>query len=308
MAMDLCPVRVNILLRDPEQAEERLREVETVEEARTSGDSILRHAVAAVPELSAVREWVRARAGVVMEWDLCGNIPIVLSAPHGGKAVLEGTVPRVDPGSEIDPTFCRTSDMRTYELTKGVVSRLWQDYGVKPCYVLAKCHRKYVDLNRPPSRAYARDAPSAALYYYAYHTLLTSCISNAGPSPLLLDIHGHGRAATSHIYRGTIHGRTCSLQTDIPHGHPALAKMASHGRWKLIPHHGIRENYDINGGWTVQTYGISSYRGTNAIQLEFGKDHRLNDDGIANAAEAIATGIAHHLGLSPTNGDPMVQK
>jgi len=60
-----------------------------------------------------------------------------------------------------------------------------------PSVVIAHVHRRYVDLNRSPSKAY--ESKIARRYYEAYHTEVQRLISRAliqSPYALLIDLHG----------------------------------------------------------------------------------------------------------------------
>eukprot|EP01064_Diplonema_japonicum_P023849 TRINITY_DN34291_c0_g1_i1.p1 TRINITY_DN34291_c0_g1~~TRINITY_DN34291_c0_g1_i1.p1 ORF type:complete len:324 (+),score=52.48 TRINITY_DN34291_c0_g1_i1:52-972(+) len=295
---DLSSVRTSLLLRDPahvgEVEETKLRNVSNTEEARKKD---VFPEMSAVPTVSEVRQYLKDNPGL-FEFCTEGNVPVILTAPHGGRTALpHGEIRTFPSWYPAGVKFSKTGDISTDKVALSAVELLHRNYGIKPFYVVAKCHRRYVDLNRAPSLAYAQGSRQGNLYYYSYHSLVETCIKKIGSkSALLLDIHGHGDSRSPNItYRGTGHGRTCTL-VDTPYGHPVLAGMVSRAV-DVHPKEGFSEKPGFSGGWTVQCYGLASFQGVECIQLEFGKDYRLSEDGINKAAQGIAAGVARHLNL-----------
>jgi N-formylglutamate amidohydrolase len=225
-----------------------------------------------------------------------GELPIILSAPHGGAAGIPGVPERKGEGLPKGGSgFVTTRDTGTEHLAYETAAAIAAKTGKKPYYVVAKGHRKYLDPNRPPDIAYQN--PNAKPVYDAYHrTLADYCraVKAAHGRGLLLDLHGQG-AARDTVFRGTKDGRTVALlvQRFGPKAHDGpdslFGLMAAKG-WKAYPADGGKENPAYSGGYIVQTYGSHGTYGIDAVQLEFGADFRARDKIKATAA-ALAEAI-----------------
>src|SRR5262245_15709108 len=79
-----------------------------------------------------------------------GELPVILTAPHGGRADVPGCEVRTAVGSR----FVVTSDMNTDVLALSIAEELWRLTGKRPYVVVAKFHRKFIDANRSVGEAY----------------------------------------------------------------------------------------------------------------------------------------------------------
>ncbi len=220
-----------------------------------------------------------------------GELPIILSAPHGGKMVVPDVAVRKGEGLPTGGSgFVVDRDTGTEELAQQVAESIEKRFGKKPYFVIARSHRKYLDPNRPPEIAY-EDADAKPVYD-AYHSALSnSCreVQQKFHKGLLLDIHGQGTEKNT-VFRGTQNGKTVTLLRErfgeTAHlGETSLfGRLQTHG-WKVHPDPlDGREQAAFRGGYIVQTYGSHQGFGIDAIQLEFGADYRTK-----NACEKTAT-------------------
>jgi N-formylglutamate amidohydrolase/glutamine amidotransferase PdxT len=213
-----------------------------------------------------------------------GELPIILSAPHGGNLVAPNVAVRKGEGLKTGASgFVVSRDTGTEELAQQVAAAIEKRFGKKPYFVIARSHRKYLDPNRPPEIAY-EDADAKPVYD-AYHSALTdSCreVQQKFRKGLLLDLHGQGSAKDT-VFRGTQNGKTVSLLRErfgeTAHiGESSLfGRLKTHG-WKVHPDpFDGEEQSGFRGGYIVQTYGSHQGFGIDAIQLEFGGDYRTKD-------------------------------
>lgn len=231
-------------------------------------------------------------------------LPIILSAPHGGREMIAGVAPRLGMGVS---QFVTERDHNTAELTEKVALFLEKKFSAKPFMVIARFERKYVDANRPRAEAY--ESPDAGAYYDAYHEALSAACERVRlgwGGGVLLDIHGQ-RAEPDTIFRGTDNGKSVSRLRQkfgmeaLTGPRSILGRLASMG-YKVVPDGGaeaVEKRY--TGGYTTRTYG--SHRGTSidAIQLELGTNlraRRLLDRTAADLAEAVAAFASAYLALS----------
>jgi N-formylglutamate amidohydrolase len=226
-----------------------------------------------------------------------GNLPIIISAPHGGMLEVPGVPERLGKGVA---KFFTVRDANTAGLAEAFSDALEKNLGGKPWLVVARFDRKYVDANRSPERAYETDR--AKPYYDFYHdSLAAACkaVQKEHRGGLLLDLHGQGQYPDL-LCRGTRNGETVKLHRER-HGWDAIAgKDSVMGRlekagYKVHPKcdagESSREEPAFVGGHIVETYGSHTGYGIDAIQLEFGTSHRLRSAYPKTAAD-LATAVA----------------
>lgn len=236
-----------------------------------------------------------------------GELPIILSAPHGGKLDVPNVDVRKGEGLKTGGSgFVVSRDTGTEELAQQVAATIEKRFGKKPYFVIARSHRKYLDPNRPPEIAY--EDTDAKPVYDAYHSALTdSCrdMQKKFHKGLLLDIHGQ-REAKDTVFRGTQNGKTVTLLRER-FGEAAhtgesslLGRLKTHG-WKVHPDpFDGGEQSGFRGGYIVQTYGSHQGFGIDAIQLEFGADFRTKEAREKTAVtltNAVADYAASYLDL-----------
>ena len=242
-----------------------------------------------------------------------GTIPIVVSAPHGGRDVIPGLTPRRGLGV---PQFAVERDSNTAELANAFAGKLGRRLGAKPSLVIARFERKHVDVNRPESGAF--ENPAAKPFYDAYHAALTAAVSDVRRlwgGGLLLDLHGQA-AERDTIFRGTDNGRTVvALERRFGkaalNGPKSILGLMTIKGYKVEPGADDRERR-YTGGYTTRTYGSHRDGGIDAIQLEFGSNLR-GDSNLERTADDLAHAVEDFLrsylpaGLSAPKGQPTRQ-
>ena len=235
----------------------------------------VRSGVAADPE-----SFIIARAG---------NLPILLTAPHGGLDGVSGVAMR--------SRGTTATDARTIELTEALATQLQKALGAQPYVVAARFSRKYIDANRAEAEAF--DSPEAKPAYDTYHDRIRLFIREIRQrfpqGALLLDIHGQSDDP-SVVHRGTRNGTTAAALVRT-HGPAALIGTNSifgalQGKgYKVFPPNtpigDPPEDRRFNGGYTVHTYGSGNADGIDAIQIEIGRNLRTDSSFVAALGEAI---------------------
>jgi N-formylglutamate amidohydrolase len=223
-----------------------------------------------------------------------GTVPIIVSAPHGGRKAIPGVPPRKGKGV---PKFKTDPDTNTAELAEAVAAQLERRLGGKPFVVIAHFARKYLDANRPPEGAYESD--KAKPYYDAYHKALADAcraVRKRWGRGLLLDLHGQGAEAEV-VFRGTADGKTVKLLLDrfgtaaLSGRSSVLGRLERQG-YEVIPAGGSKDKEDkrFNGGYTVRTHGSHQKGGIDAIQLEWGRSHRAKE-ALETTAKDLAAAV-----------------
>ena len=219
-----------------------------------------------------------------------GEIPILITAPHGGYEAIPGVPPR-----RAGKTL---RDKNTLEIAEALADAVQERLGKRPYVVAARFARLYIDANRAASQAF--DTAEAPPYYEAYHRQIANYVSELKQKhpggALLLDIHGQSTDNRA-IYRGTRHGSTvsrllerfgCAALTGEKSLFGVLAIKGHRVIPTNIPDDCLFEEDRYVGGFTVATYGSHHRTGIDAIQIELGGDFRRTTAITADLAEAVS--------------------
>ena len=224
-----------------------------------------------------------------------GDLPIILSAPHGGLQPIPGVPERAGEGLKKGGAgFFAGRDENTELLAAAIARALESRLGKKPYFVIAKMHRKFVDANRPPEIAV--EHPRAREVYDAYRGALAQFCDEVHARfgrGLLIDVHGQASARDT-VFRGTHNGTTDAMLAKLAgekiHAGPqSLAGLLNARGIAMKPADTSPEASGFTGGHIVQTYG--KHEGIGAVQCEFGMDFR-EKKAISAAAEKVADGVA----------------
>lgn len=222
-----------------------------------------------------------------------GTLPIIFSAPHGGRQPVAGVDVRRGVGIA---QFATGRDHNTDELAEKIAAKLEVRLGAKPFLLVANFARKYLDVNRPPERAY--ESTEAKFYYDAYHNALREAhdrVRRQWGSGLLLDIHGQS-AQDDTIYRGTNNGKSVMslirrFGAKAMIGPESIFGGLEERGYKVLPAGESHQEDRYAGGYIVQTYGSHQEGGIDAIQLEFGAKLRARAN-LERTATDLADAIA----------------
>ena len=223
-----------------------------------------------------------------------GEIPILISAPHGGTLPIEGVPPREGKGLKSGPSgFFTGRDGGTQELAEAVVVAIERKFGKRPYAVIAASHRKHLDPNRPPEIAY-EDSDAKPVYDRYHHSMqtFTTRIVNDFRHGLLLDLHGQGTSRDT-VFRGTSNGKTVHglkgrFGEQAIVGENSFFGLLKQKGWKVDPDpFDDKEQSGFTGGYIVKTYGSHNAIGLDAYQLELGAEYRSKA-----ARERIANQLA----------------
>jgi N-formylglutamate amidohydrolase len=212
-----------------------------------------------------------------------GELPIVLTAPHGGREEVPGCELRTPVGSR----FVTSTDLNTDALAESIAAEIKRLTGKSPYLLVARFHRKYIDANRRADEAY--DGPACKRVYDEYHAIARRFVDEVRAKhahAALFDIHGQARYPDS-ILRGTQHGSTVrsllarSGAAALTGPSSVFGQFAALG-YRIAPRNELPadarvETAGYTGGHTVVTYGSNRADGIDAMQLEFGRDLRRND-------------------------------
>jgi N-formylglutamate amidohydrolase len=242
-----------------------------------------------------------------------GTMPIVLTAPHGGRQAVPGIPPRNIEGKPKGGSGYETgADVDTDILVQGLAREIRRLTGKDVYLVMAKFQRKFIDANRPPKISF--DSPGAEPYYQYYHRAIRGLVDEIRKNystGLLIDVHGQGRFPDA-IVRGTHNGRSVAKLLDRAGFAAITGPKGLFGRLEIhgftvfpsndVPPRGDSENAGFNGGYTVGLYGSERTDGIDAVQFEFGTRYRLKgeiDATIGRAAASIVEFYEAYLKIEP---------
>ena len=117
---------------------------------------------------------------------IAGDLPIIISAPHGGTLV---------PASIPDRTTGETvRDTNTEELARAIGTAFFNRLGKRPHLIICRLRRTKLDANREIVEAAQgnREAQRAWFEWHAYINAAKSRASTDFPRGLYMDLHGHG--------------------------------------------------------------------------------------------------------------------
>jgi N-formylglutamate amidohydrolase len=251
--------------------------------------------VAFVPATPAAPEEVKPEDLVTIQK---GTLPIIISAPHGGRKAVPNVPERKGIGIA---NFTTVHDAYTSEIAEKLAAGLEKQLKGKVWLVIARFDRKYIDANRPREQSYETD--KAKPFYDAYHgPLEAACkaVKEKFGRGILLDIHGQGEFPDS-ICRGTQNGKTVTVLRDrfgwaaVTGKRSILGHMQRSG-YKVLPNceadEKTKEEPKFNGGYTVTNYGSHTGYAIDAIQLEFGSYLRDREkDKFAKTAEDLTDAV-----------------
>jgi N-formylglutamate amidohydrolase len=209
-----------------------------------------------------------------------GELPVLLTAPHGGRQ----EVPGCDLRTPVGDRFVTGMDVNTDVLAQGIAAELKRLTGKEPYLVMARFHRRYIDANRRADEAYG--APGCKADYDYYHAAVRRFVDEARRKfghAMLFDVHGQS-AYRDAILRGTRNGRAVTAllaragASAVTGPDSVFGRFAAMGYAILPPNDtapaGRGEPEGYLGGHTVGLYGSHNADGIDTMQLEFGRDLR----------------------------------
>lgn len=230
-----------------------------------------------------------------------GQLPILITVPHGGSEVV--------PNVPLRSRGTTSTDAGTIQLAEALARHLTTSLGGPPYVVAARFSRKYIDANRAAAEAF--DAPTAKPAYDAYHGHIRHFIAQIRErfprGALLLDVHGQSEDSGV-VHRGTRNGATVAALIRR-HGPEALSGPNSVlGIVRAKGYHVFPPNTPVgnppedrryNGGYTVHTYGSGTPGGLDALQIEVGRTLRTDAAFIAALGEGLTIFYRTYLDTPP---------
>jgi hypothetical protein len=119
-----------------------------------------------------------------------GNIPLVISVPHGGN-VAPASIP-----DRTCPNAVTVTDLNTQQIAKEISNNIFSLTGCYPHIVYCNLKRSKLDCNRNMTDGTC-DHPEALTAWKEYHDFMLQAITNSDVdhsfNTFMIDIHGHGK-------------------------------------------------------------------------------------------------------------------
>ncbi|MFO8018977.1 MAG: N-formylglutamate amidohydrolase [Promethearchaeia archaeon] len=231
-----------------------------------------------------------------------GDLPIILSVPHGGVQRVKDIPKRENGILGIDKG---TIDL-TFTLIKYIRTASSQQFGTPkiPSYVISYVHRNRIDFNRGEYKAFQRDSQLAEKLYGFYHQKLQEYtnrnIKKYGTS-YLIDIHGFEKDKRPSGFRdvdivlGTLNLKSL-FQRRIPKKdrdkniRGRVIKECLEEKIAVAPSRPRRKEYVLKGGYITQQYGAKTIKDSRAMQIELSDAVRLYNDTLSAKVMQILSG------------------
>ena len=233
-----------------------------------------------------------------------GNLPVVISVPHGGYLTPANIPDRNCSGC----VYVR--DAYTQELAREIRDAFYQKTGCYPHMIINLLHRKKFDANRDIGDA-ADGNPIVESCWYAYHAFIDSAkakIVQDYSRGLFIDLHGHGHSIQRLelgylIYGSTLRGTDSTLNmasvvgrssiralivhnlnllnhAELIRGPNSFGGMIERKGFDAVPSDSIpyplSGEYYFSGGYNTQRHGASMGGKIDGIQIECNRDIRYD--------------------------------
>ncbi|MFX1313056.1 MAG: hypothetical protein ACFFHD_10635 [Promethearchaeota archaeon] len=213
-----------------------------------------------------------------------GNIPLIISVPHGGTLNCAFIPKRLRGIFGIDKS--------TIEFAKDLVSKFALLNSKSPSYIISKIHRSKIDLNRNKNEAYNQNSLIAREVYTFYHYKIRDLILDNLRTfnySLLIDIHGFEANNRPSGFRDVdIVLGTNNLESFFPYPIPRkdwdknlrgdIIRKFIMLNIPIAPGHPKRKEYILTGGYITLQYGASKINNSQSMQIEFSDRIRVIDE------------------------------
>ncbi len=269
-----------------------------------------------------------------------GNMPVIISAPHGGWLKPTDIPDRTD--ANCGTTVTTATDSYTQEMARALDTSLRNLLGCRPHTIICKISRVKVDMNREVNEA-ACNNPIAVTTWYNYQGFIDTArqyIKAKYGRGLFIDIHGHGHTIqrnelgytltantlrqsdavlnqTSTINNSSIRYLTNNNLTTQTHaqlirGTKAFGTLLTNAGYPTVPsqqdaYPQISEAY-FDGGYNTQRWGSSDSSTFDAIQIETNYTGvRNNTNNIKKFADSLAVVIKRYIETNFMNSLQLAQ-
>ena len=139
-----------------------------------------------------------------------GNLPIILTAPHGGVKNIEGLPTRNQ--NDFTDSIENNTDSNTSQLVYQIRNEIFKLTGKYPYIIIGNIKRSKVEFNRyiylkENNKSYATNDKLLANTWFEFYNYINVAIQNSIDNfnnAFIFDIHGHGRENISYEFNNNI--------------------------------------------------------------------------------------------------------
>ena len=259
-----------------------------------------------------------------------GDLPIIISAPHGGT-IAPASIPSRTKGGCGGLDVTTVTDSYTQSLARDLSAALTTLLGKTPHVIICKLDREKIDLNREINEATCGNA-IAQTCWQDYHHFIYSAkakILSSYNRGLLIDLHGHGHVIqrnelgynlsgatlrstdnvlnqlattnTSSIKNLSANNPTKQTHAQLINGAVAFGSLLTNAGYSSVPSLQDRspastDDY-FSGGYTIERWGSRDSGYVDAIQIETPSSFRDTDLHRKKFADSLAVVIKKYLDL-----------
>lgn len=262
---------------------------------------------------------------------IAGNLPIIISVPHGGY-LTPGEIPDRD-----CPACVTINDAYTQELARAILQEIQARTGCYPHVIINRLRRAKLDANRDLEEA-ADGNVMAEDAWFAYQdfidTARTWVLGQFGKG-LFIDLHGHGHAiqrlelgylisknelmlndgvlnSDTYVNQSSLRNlvsENLSQQTHaaLLRGNQSLGTIMENKGYAAVPSSNdpapaSNEAY-FSGGYNTHRYGSIEEGRIDAIQIECNQNVRFEEVSREIFADSLASGLLNFLDVHYFTGD-----
>ncbi|MFK8057611.1 MAG: T9SS type A sorting domain-containing protein [Saprospiraceae bacterium] len=253
-----------------------------------------------------------------------GNLPIVISAPHGGS-LEPATIP------DRDCNNCVVlKDSWTKPITEGVYDAIVEQTGCYPHVIINLLHRKKFDANRDVGDA-ADGNLTVEKTWRGYHALIDSAKAQVAKDygrGIFFDMHGHShtvqRIELGYLLSGgelrltdsvlntsefieesslkTLAGDNIQslIHSELIRGETSFGTILTYDGFPSVP--SVQDPFPMegesyfSGGYNTQRHGSRDNSGPiDGVQIELNRDIRFNDSTRQVLIQSLATSIVEYI-------------
>jgi hypothetical protein len=262
----------------------------------------------AAPAATRPADGASSQVGKPLVYVERGDLPIILSAPHGGRLPVPGAGVRTGKNilipKGVKNTFTMAFDGNVDKIALTLADDIQKRTGHRPYVVIAYFSRRFVDANRGPEEGYEDDAGEKVWneYHDAIKAARLEILHRFNRRGCIFDIHGNGVGPWV-VIRGTANWTSDQHIVEefgkdaITGPHGLLGPLGADPTYKMIPpldRPDDPEYAKLNGGYITREYG--SYQGGtfDAVQLELGPNVRKAEN-IPHFCDLMSDGIVRFL-------------
>lgn len=253
-----------------------------------------------------------------------GNLPLVISVPHGGYEIPEDIPERMG-------RFAKNQDIYTIEIAYEIVNEVYRLTGKYPYVIINHLHRTRLDANRSIEEA-SNGHPKAEKVWHFYHNRINAAeedlLKEYGKG-LFIDLHGHRhsieRLEIGYLFSGEelrieedmldegflneyssirhlLDNNNLNLSfTQLIRGEYSLGSLlSSKGHIcvpdKNIPYPAIDEPF-FSGGYNTTRYGSVLGGNIDGIQIEMDLTTRSDENLQVKVGKDIALSLMEYLSI-----------